>query len=154
MPDFEINTRMKNRSFDAAVRRLVVMNEKQPGRWHLGISTDKYIILEGEESDGMTEDKAIYVGKLLKTIMSTIDDSCNVIIIKTNNGYHIACNGYIGNENDWKDVYRLFISMAEQDYKDVPIDILHAKLSVKYGNTTIRISRQKHDEIYKVVEVL
>jgi len=154
MPDFEINTRMKNRSFDAAVRRLVVMNEKQPGRWHLGISTNKYIILEGEESDGMTESKAICVGKTLKTIMSNIVDSCNVIIIKTNNGYHIACNGYIDNENVWKGIYRLFIDMAELDHKVVPIDILHAKLSVKYGNTTIRISRQKPDEIYKVIEVL
>ncbi len=149
-----IKTRMKNKSLKAAIDRLLTMKKEEPQIWHMGISTNKYVFLEGEKTDGMTKNKAIQTGKTLKEILKEKGYKNKVMIIETNNGYHIISNALIEDMGEWKDIYNEIIKMSEATKSDIPIDILHAKLSVKYENTTLRISKQRNNETYNVVCII
>lgn len=152
MVEVEIKTRMKNRSLDAAVDRLLAM-KKEGNEWHLGVSSDRIVMIEGEESEGMTEEKAIIIGHFLRDMLLDRGYDNRVMVIRTNNGYHIISNAVLS-KDEWKEVYNEIVETAKVAKEDFPIDIKHAELSLKYDNTTLRISPKIEDERYEVVKVI
>jgi len=136
-------------SIRSAARRLAIYRREDKDRlWHMGITSSSIVMLD---LDTTQETLAIETAIILKKfIESDMGIENKVIVIKTNRGYHIVSDAIL-KKSDWEKVYKLFIELAKDGY--IPLDILHAELSLKYSKTTLRISPQG-DDIYEVVKIV
>lgn len=141
-------------SLDMAVEKNEFYNsiEQMNGtnyEWHIGI--------ESESIPMFDIDRKVHISKVLKfanilklSIAIQFKADNNVMVIETQNGYHVVSNAVL-TEEQWLLLNKTILDLVNHGNEYVcDLDVGHLELNVKYEKTTLRISNKYKDEIYRV----
>ncbi len=151
----KVLVRTKSYSFDMAVRKWLYKKKNEEGNfnWHLGISSEVIPMFDIDEV--IAEEKATeFAKKLQKYILKNCSIENRVIILRTQNGYHVVSDAELS-EDQWLKLNQLLYNrINERDETLPPLDREHLRLNIKYKSTTLRISPKYDKEIYKFIGVI
>jgi hypothetical protein len=116
---------------DRAFRTARMLNASGKHTWLVGISSESIPMFDLEEKNFLhAEDLAKFLVAKLKATVG---------IFETDKGFHIVAKRLLDREG-FKKIYEDVIDYCKN--KGYALDLQHAELSIKYGRTTLRISRK------------
>lgn len=98
--------------------------------FNVGISSTRHLFID------IDSDQFLDALKVAKDLMRITKDTVGVF--QTKNGYWLTTKNPVKNQDSWIWGYIYLI----EKYPDI-IDVAHAEISLKYGKTTFRVSKQK-----------
>jgi len=121
-----------------------ILNRINPDRWHIGVASDRLVMLDVDSVDIKI---AVRIADYLLF--------CNggrVGIFSTARGYHIVSDKPCKHEDHWRLVMQEMIDYCK--YELLPLDFMHAELSLKWGKTVLRITPKNGKAPPKLVRIL
>ncbi len=121
--------------------------------WHIGIESDSIPMFDIDRKVHITK-VITFAQKLKGSIIRQFKVDNNVMIIETQNGYHVISNAELTGEQ-WLLLNKTILELVNGGNELVSdLDVGHLELNVKYEKTTLRISNKYKDEIYRIRRII
>jgi len=121
-----------------------ILSKINPGRWHIGIASDRLIMLDVDSIE-------LYNVRKIATFIRSRHGG-RMAIFQTKRGYHIVCDRPCSSERTWRQFYMDVMDHCHR--RCLPLDFLHAELSLKWGKTVIRLTPKDGDGPPRLVRIL
>ncbi len=154
-PKVQLLLRTYSTSLKSAVMKLIRRRQLEKGAydWHLGISSNNILMFDIDEV--IDEHEVLQFAEKLKAGLNKKYNIQNeVITIRTTNGYHVVSDASL-TEEQWIAENKAVLESIKDETLDLPIDLGHLELNIKYESTTLRISpKHGRNEIYRTIKVV
>lgn len=151
--------RTKSSSLENAIEKNNFYNNLEqenntPYHWLIGIESDSIPMFDIDRKVHISVVE-VFATRIRNAIAHNYNIDNNVMIIETENGYHVISNAELS-PTQWIQFNESVLVAINKNIFELPIDKAHLELNIKYKKTTLRISNKYplETETYKVIKVI